>query len=217
MPRLDKSISNQIPPTSAESNEWDPIILMRPLQSNTLEESDGWPPFDPTTALSRPNPDMVVNVGDLNYNQGLNGLNFNAFMAAAAPMNPSPMSGVGDYDPGFMSSMSSNVAGGASSILGIDTIGGPSSFDQAEPTTQPTPSTSSGNIAWTKQEDKCLMSLKLQGLSYSDIQDEMRREFGWTRNKNVLGKRFAVLKKRSKPQIKTRVSIHHLLRDSAVY
>ncbi|RKL28954.1 hypothetical protein BFJ72_g12178 [Fusarium proliferatum] len=49
------------------------------------------------------------------------------------------------------------------------------------------------------------MSLKAEGLGYSAIQDEMRKKFGWTRNKNVLVKRFAVLKKRCKPQIKTRI------------
>jgi hypothetical protein len=112
--------------------------------------------------------------------------------------------------------MNPDVAGGAnhtsttnqaSQILGIDANGGPSSFDQPEPTTQQTQNTPSGNTTWTKQEDKFLMGAKAQGLSYSDIQVEMRKEFGSTKNKNVLCKRFAVLKKRCKPQIKTRVSI----------
>jgi hypothetical protein len=226
MAQLDKSSSNQAPPTSAESTEWDtnPALPIRPLQSNTLEESDGWPPFfDHTAAWSGVNPDMMGKVDDFNYNQGLNGVNFNTFMAAAAAMHPSGMSGVGDYDPGFMVSMNPNVAGGAnhtsatnqaSPVLGIHAVGGPSSFDQAEPTTQPTQNTPSGNTAWTKQEDKVLLSLKAQGFSYSDIQDEMWKEFGSTKNRNVLCKRFALLKKRCKPQIKTRVSIRHLIRDS---
>ncbi|KAH7252702.1 hypothetical protein BKA59DRAFT_554992 [Fusarium tricinctum] len=214
MPQLDKSLSNQIPPTSAESTKWDPTLLMRPPQSNTLEEFLNWRSlFDSTPPLSEGNPDLMSQVGGLNYNQGLNDFNYNSFMTATAS-NPGPVSGVGGYDPGFMISMIPNVAGEAnhtsvtpqsSPLPSIDDNGGPSSFDQAEPTSQPTPNTLSGSIAWTKQEDKCLMSLKLQGLSYSDIQEEMRKEFGWTRNKNVLGKRFAVLKKRSKPQIKTRI------------
>ncbi|KAF4442453.1 hypothetical protein F53441_11739 [Fusarium austroafricanum] len=215
MAQLDKSSANQTSPASAESTEWDtnPTLPMRLLQSNNLEESDGWPPFfDPTAAWSGVNPDMMGKVGDFNYNQGLNGLDLNPFMVA--PMHPSAMSGVGNYDPGFMASMHPNVAGEAdrtsatnqaSSVLGIDANGGSSSFDQAESTTQPTPNTPSGNNTWTKQEDKFLMGLKAQGLSYSAIQDEMRKEFGWTRNKNVLVKRFAVLKKRCKPQIKTRI------------
>ncbi|KIL89196.1 hypothetical protein FAVG1_07590 [Fusarium avenaceum] len=216
MPELEKSLSNQIPPASAESIKWDPILYMRPPpQSNTLEESDGWFTVpDHTTTWFRASQDTVIKVGDMDYRQELLGLNFNSYMAAG-PMHPSPISGVGDYDSGYMPSMNPNIAGGpnhtsatmqASPILSIDDNGGPSSFDQAEPTSQPTPNTLSGSsIAWTKQEEKCLMSLKLQGLSYSDIQEEMRKEFGWARNKNVLGKRFAFLKKRSKPQIKTRI------------
>jgi hypothetical protein len=220
MAQLNKSSANQPPATAAESTEWDPITLMRPFQANTLEEFDGWTPFfDPTAEWSRA--DMVGKVGYLNYDQGLDDLNFDPFMAAAAAaaaaaMNPSAMSGIGDYDPGLMASMNPDVAGGAnhtsatnqaSQILGIDANGGPSSFDQAESATQQTQNTPSGNTTWTKQEDKFLMGAKAQGLSYSDIQVEMRKEFGSTKNKNVLCKRFAVLKKRCKPQIKTRVSI----------
>lgn len=218
MSQLDESSSNQALPTSAESFEWDMNTAqpMHSLQPNTFVKPDGWYHFF-DSAAPRPegNPHLISKFVDVSYNgQGFAGPNFNPFMDAAATMNPSPVSGVGDYDAGFMPSMNPNVSGGpnytsptmqASPIISIDDNGCPSSFDQAEPTSQPTPNTPSGNIAWTKQEDKSLMSLKLQGLSYSDIQDEMRKEFGWTRNKNVLGKRFAVLKKRSKPQIKTRI------------
>ncbi|KAG5661357.1 hypothetical protein KAF25_005479 [Fusarium avenaceum] len=216
MSQLDKSISNQNPPTTAESTQWDTTtdLPLRSLESNALEDSNDWRLFYNSTApLSEANSDPMSRVGDINYSQGLDDANFNSFTAAAA-MNPSPMSGVGDYDPGFMAHMNPYIPGRghhtsgtsqASPFISIDDSGDLPSFNHPEPTTQPTPSTVSGNIAWTKEEDKCLMSLKIQGLSYSDIQDEMRKEFGWTRNKNVLGKRFAILKKRSKPHIKARI------------
>ncbi|KAF4439228.1 hypothetical protein FACUT_4305 [Fusarium acutatum] len=92
-----------------------------------------------------------------------------------------------------------------SSLLGIDANESSPSFDGGGPSAQWIASTPSSNSGWTKEQDKLLMSLKAQGLGYSAIQDEMRKEFGWTRNKNVLVKRFAVLKKRCKPQIKTRI------------
>ncbi|KAF5568310.1 hypothetical protein FPHYL_2848 [Fusarium phyllophilum] len=93
----------------------------------------------------------------------------------------------------------------ASSFPRIDANGDSPSFDAGDSTPQSIASALSSSSGWTKEQDKLLMSLKAQGLGYSAIQDERRKEFGWTRNKNVLVKRFAVLEKRCKPQIKTRI------------
>jgi hypothetical protein len=189
---------------------------MPALQPNGLAESAGRPQFlDPAAALS--------GVGEFNYTQGFNGLNLGFI-----PTEHQGATGqVGDFSQEtqdlatYMSPVHPNVMekvdntlinNQASSLLGIDANESLPSFDSGGPSTQSATSTPSSSNGWTKEQDKLLMSLKAQGLGYSAIQAEMKKKFGSTRNKNVLVKRFAVLKKRYKPQIKTRVSIHHLHR-----
>lgn len=227
MPRDDYPFANQALFTPGYNTEWNPVpsLPMPTLQSNALAESDGWPQFlGPAAALSVSTPDIMAKVGDFNYAQRLNSFNLNAPVPTG---HPSAMGEVGNYNQEFTSYMPSVHPNGnygmkmldntpttnrAPSLLVIDANGASPSFDGGDSTTQSIASAPSSNSGWTKEQDNFLMNLKAQGLGYSAIQDEMRKEFGWTRNKNVLVKRFAVLKKRCKPQIKTRVSMNHLHR-----
>ncbi|PNP75018.1 hypothetical protein FNYG_11665 [Fusarium nygamai] len=217
MTRNDYPSANQAPFEPGYSTEWNsiPPVPMPALQSNALAESAAWPQFlDSAAALSGEDPDTMAGVGDFNYAQGFNGLSLNGFIPSE---HPGAVDEVADYSQdlaSYLSSVHPNVmekldntliTNQASSLLGIDANESSPSFDGGGPSTQPTASTPSSNNGWTKEQDKLLMSLKAQGLGYSAIQDEMRKEFGSTRNKNVLVKRFAVLKKRCKPQIKTRI------------
>ncbi|TVY72999.1 hypothetical protein Focb16_v011490 [Fusarium oxysporum f. sp. cubense] len=220
MPRDDYPSANQALFTPDYNTEWNPVpsLPMPALQSNALAESDGWPQFlGPAAALSVSTPDIMAKVGDFNYAQRLNSFNLNAPVPTG---HPSAMGEVGNYNQELTSYMPSVHPNGnygmkmldntpttnrAPYLLGIDANGASPSFDGGDSTTQSIASAPSSNSGWTKEQDNFLMNLKAQGLGYSAIQDEMRKEFGWTRNKNVLVKRFAVLKKRCKPQIKTRI------------
>ncbi|KAF5575073.1 hypothetical protein FPANT_11479 [Fusarium pseudoanthophilum] len=208
--------ANQVPFAPGYSSEWSfPPLPMPAPQSNALAESAGWPQFlDPAAALSAVDPDTMAGAGNFNYAQGFNDLSLNGFVPTE---HPGAAGQVGDCSQDFATYMSPvhlNVIeklddnptnGPVSSLLGIDANESSPSFDGGGPSTQSSASTPSSNNGWTKEQDKLLMSLKAQGLGYSAIQDEMRKQFGSTRNKNVLVKRFAVLKKRYKPQIKTRI------------
>lgn len=204
--------ANQAPFASGYSTEWNsiPPLPMPALQPNALAESAVWSQFfDSAAALSTVDPDTMAGVGDFNYAQGFNDLNLNGFNPS---QHPGATGEVADYSQdlaSYVSSLHPNVdntviANQASPFLGIDANESSPSFDGG-PSTQSIASTPSSSNGWTKEQDKLLMSLKAQGLGYSAIQDEMRKQFGSTRNKNVLVKRFAVLKKRCKPQIKTRI------------
>lgn len=227
MPRKDPPSTIQAPIAPGHSADW-PLMPYHPgssQQSNALAGSAGWLQFfGPTAALSGEDPGTMAGVGDFNYAQRFNGLNLNGFVPAEHP-------GVGqggDYSQDFATYMppvhshvmekldSIPINNQASPLLGIDPNGPYPSFDGGDPATQSIESPPSSNNGWTKEQDKLLMSLKAQGLGYSAIQDEMRKQFGWTRNKNVLVKRFAVLKKRCKPQIKTRVSRNYLTTSIAI-
>ncbi|KAF5575374.1 hypothetical protein FPCIR_13171 [Fusarium pseudocircinatum] len=213
MPRDDYPSANQAPFALSCSNEWNsaPSLPIPSLQSNALAGSAGWPQFfGPVAGVDS---DMMAEV-DFNYDQRLNGLNLNVLIPTE---HPGALGQVADYSQQlgtYVSSVQPNVmetlddattTNRVSSLLGIDTNGTSPNVDGGDPTTHSIASAPSGNGGWTKEQDKLLMSLKAQGLGYSAIQDEMRKEFGWTRNKNVMVKRFAVLKKRCKPQIKTRI------------
>ncbi|SCO85986.1 uncharacterized protein FRV6_10113 [Fusarium oxysporum] len=185
MPRDEYPSANQALFTPGYNTEWNPVpsFPMPTLQSNALAESDGWPQFlGPAAALSVSTPDIMAKVGDFNYAQRLNSFNLNAPVPTG---HPSAMGEVGNYNQEFTSYMPSVHPNGNYGMKMPLTL---------PPLTEP-------HLFW----DNFLMNLKAQGLGYSAIQDEMRKEFGWTRNKNVLVKRFAVLKKRCKPQIKTRI------------
>lgn len=227
MPRDDYPSANQAPFAPGYSTDWNPIASppLSALHSNALAESAVWPQFlGPAAALYGEDPETMAGVGDLHYAQRFNGLNLNAFIPAE---HPGATEQVRDYSQDFATYMSPahpNVMGKldhipitnqASSLLGIDPNGTSPSFDGGDSATQSIANGPSSNNGWTKEQDKLLMNLKAQGLGYSAIQDEMRKQFGWTRNKNVLVKRFAVLKKRCKPQIKTRVSRNHLTTPTA--
>ncbi|CVK94455.1 uncharacterized protein FMAN_03551 [Fusarium mangiferae] len=217
MPRNDFPSAIQAPISPGYSADW-PLMPYRPgssQQSNALAGSAGWLQFlGPAAASSGEDPDTMAGVGDFNYAQRFNGLSLNGFIPVE---HPGVMGHVGDYSQDFATHMSSvhpnvmgkldsiPIANQASPLLGIDPNRTYPSFDGGDPATQSIESPPSSNNGWTKEQDKLLMSLKAQGLGYSAIQDEMRKQFGWTRNKNVLVKRFAVLKKRCKPQIKTRI------------
>lgn len=220
--------ASQVPSLPGNSTDWTSIspLPMSALQSNALAESAGWPQFlGPAAALSREDQDTMAGVGDFNYAQHLNGSNLLLFIPAE---NPGVTGQVVDCNQEFATYMPSihpnvkeklnntPVTNRASSLLRIDADGFSPSFGEGDPTTQSIASGPSSNNGWTEEQDKLLMSLKAQGLVYSAIQDEMRKAFGWTRNKNVLVKRFAVLKKRCKPQIKTRVSRNHLPISTAI-
>lgn len=226
MPRDDYPSADQAPFAPGYSTEWNPIPSppLSALHSNALAESAVWPQFlSPAAASYGEDPDTMAGVGDFNYAQRFNGLNLNGFIPAE---HPGAMGPVGDYSQDFatyMSPVHPNVMGKphsvpitnqASPLLGVDPNRPHTSFDGGDPATQSIASPPSSNNGWTKEQDKLLMSLKAQGLGYSAIQDEMRKQFGCTRNKNVLVKRFAVLKKRCKPQIKTRVSRNYLTSSS---
>ncbi|KAF5667004.1 hypothetical protein FDENT_12203 [Fusarium denticulatum] len=219
MPHDDYPSANQVPIAPGYSTEWNsiPPLPMPALQPNALAESAVWPQFlDPAAALSAVDPDTMANVGagDFNYAQGFNSLNLNGFIPTE---RPGAAGQLGDYSqdlatympsipPDVMEKLDNTpITNPVSSLLGIDANESSPSFDRGGPSTQFTAGTPSINNGWTKEQDKLLMSPKTQGLGYSAIQDEMRKEFGSTRNKNVLVKRFAVLKKRCKPQIKTRI------------
>ncbi|KLO85631.1 uncharacterized protein FFB20_11676 [Fusarium fujikuroi] len=217
MPRDDYSSVYQAPFAPSHGTKWNsvPSLHMPALQSNALAESAGWPQLlGPAAALSGENPDIMAGVGDYNYPHGFSGLNINSFITAE---DPGATRQLGDYIQDFTTHMSSvhpnvmekldntPITNRASSLLGIDPNGPSPSFDGGDPMTQSIANPPSSNNGWTNEQDKLLMRLKAQSLGYSAIQEEMRKKFGWTRNKNVLVKRFAVLKKRYKPQIKTRI------------
>ncbi|KAF5650871.1 hypothetical protein F25303_4248 [Fusarium sp. NRRL 25303] len=208
MPRNNHPSVNQGPISTGCSTE-DVFIASQSMssqQSNALAESTGWSQFLGPA-------DCMAEVG-FNYTQPFNGLNLNLFVPAE---HPGATRQVADYNPDlatYMSSVHPNIVekientlttNRGSSLIGIDANGASPSFDGGGSTTQSIASAASSNNGWTKEQDNLLINLKAQGLGYSAIQDEMRKEFGWTRNKNVLVKRFAVLKKRCKPQIKTRI------------
>ncbi|KAF5551099.1 hypothetical protein FNAPI_7498 [Fusarium napiforme] len=201
--------ANQVPFAPGYSSEWNAVPPL-PMPANALAESTVWPQFsDPAAALSGVDPDTMAGAGDLNYAQGFNGLNLSGFIPSERPGAVGEGANYSQDLASYMSSLHPNVdntviANQASPLLGIDANESTPSFDGG-PFTPPIASTPSSSNGWTKEQDKLLMSLKAQGLGYSAIQDEMRKQFGSTRNKNVLIKRFAVLKKRYKPQIKTRI------------
>ncbi|KAG5811549.1 hypothetical protein H9Q74_004642 [Fusarium xylarioides] len=217
MPRNDYTPSaNQAPLAPGYSTEWTstPSFPMPALQSNAMAESPDWFQFlGPAAALSGEDPDTTAGSGDFNYAQGFNGLNLNGFIPAEHPGAAGQMvdnsqdlaTYMSSVHPNVMEKLDNSPTNPASSLPRIDANEPSPSFDSGGPSTQWIPSTPSSNTGWTKEQDKLLMSLKAQGLGYSTIQDEMRKQFGSTRNKNVLVKRFAVLKKRCKPQIKTRI------------
>ncbi|KAF4944170.1 hypothetical protein FGADI_12883 [Fusarium gaditjirri] len=217
MPRDNFSSASEASFRPVYNTEWDstPPLVMPTLQSNALTEYNGWPQFfGPASVLPGVGPDMVANVRDFHYAQRLNDFDTNAFNATDHPSAMKEVENFNQEVTGYMPSVHPNVTekldntlttNRASSLLGIDLSGASPGFDGGDSTTNSIANTPSSNIGWTKEQDKCLMSLKAQGLGYSAIQDEMRKEFGWTRNKNMLVKRFAALKKRYKPQIKTRV------------
>ncbi|RBA19165.1 hypothetical protein FPRO05_10094 [Fusarium proliferatum] len=217
MPRDSSSSAYQAPFAPGHGTEWDPVssLHMPTQQSTAVGESASWPQFlGPAAALSAEDPDTMAGFGDYNYAHGCSGLNINSFIPAE---HPGAMRQLGDYIQDFTTHISSvhpnimekldntPITNRVSSLLGIDPNGTSPSFDGGDPATRSIANAPSSNNGWTKEQDKLLMSLKAQGLGYSAIQDEMRKQFGWTRNKNVLVKRFAVLKKRCKPQIKTRI------------
>ncbi|KAF5709531.1 hypothetical protein FMUND_10020 [Fusarium mundagurra] len=217
MPRDDTSSTNQATFEPGYSTEWNsiPPLPMPALQPNAQAESPVWPQFlDPAAALSGEHPDIMAGVGDFNYAQGFNDLNLDGFIPGEHPGSTGQAADFSQAFAKYMPSFHPNVmeklnntpiTNPVSSLLGIDGNESSPSFDGGGPSTQSAASTPSSNIGWTKEQDKLLMSLKARGLGYSAIQDEMTKQFGWTRNKNVLVKRFAVLKKRCKPQIKTRI------------
>ncbi|KAF5968346.1 hypothetical protein FCOIX_11464 [Fusarium coicis] len=217
MPHDDYPSANQVPFAPGYSTEWNsvPPPPMPALQPNALAESAGWSHFlDPAAALSAIDPGTMAGVNDFNYAQGFNGLNLNGFIPSE---HPGATGQVGDYSqdlatylpsrhPDVMEKLDNTlITNPVSPLSGIGANEPSPSFDGGGPSTQASASTPSSNNGWTKEQDTLLMSLKAQGLGYSAIQDEMRKKFGSTRNKNVLVKRFAVLKKRYKPQIKTRI------------
>ncbi|KAF5543143.1 hypothetical protein FMEXI_7159 [Fusarium mexicanum] len=213
MQRDDYPSVDQAPFEPGFSAEWNsiPSLPTPVLPSNALAESAGWyQSLGPAAALSGEDPDTMAGVSNFNYAQRFNGLNLNGFIPAG---HPGATGQVEDYNQDFAKYLSSKqpsivgqlTASRAPSLLVVAANEASPSFDAGDPATQSIASTPSSNIGWTKEQDKLLMSLKAQGLGYSAIQDEMTKEFGWTRNKNVLVKRFAVLKKRYKPQIKTRI------------
>ncbi|KAF5584717.1 uncharacterized protein FSUBG_12680 [Fusarium subglutinans] len=209
MQRDDYPSIDQAPFEPGFSAEWNSISsLPTPaLPSNALAESAGWfQSLGPAAALSGDDPNTMAGV----YARGFNGLSLNGFIHTE---HPGATGQAVDHSQDFAKSMSSVhpsimeqlITKRAPSFTVIDANEASPSYGGGDPTTQSIASTPSSNTGWTKEQDKLLMSLKAQGLGYSAIQDEMRKEFGWTRNKNVLVKRFAVLKKRCKPQIKTRI------------
>ncbi|KAF5238950.1 hypothetical protein FANTH_10122 [Fusarium anthophilum] len=212
MQRDDYPSINQAPFEPGFSAEWNstPSLPTPALPSNAVAESAGWfQSLGPAAALPGEDPDTMARVSNFNYAQRFNGLNLNGLIPAE---HPGATGQVEDYNQDFaryLSSMQPSIVGQLTAnrapSLVIDANEASPSFDAGDPATQSIASTPSNNVGWTKEQDKLLMSLKAQGLGYSAIQDEMRKEFGWTRNKNVLVKRFAVLKKRCKPQIKTRI------------
>ncbi|KAG4255428.1 hypothetical protein FPRO04_03960 [Fusarium proliferatum] len=218
MSRDDCPSANQIPFAPGYSTGWTstPSIPISSLQSNALENPAGPSQFlGPAAVLSREDRDSMAVVGGVNYAQHFNDSNLLVFIS---PENPSVTRQVVDCNQGFETYMSSiyptvmekldntPTINQASPLRGVNAIGGTfPSFDREDSTTQSIASPPLSNNGRTKEQDKLLMSLKAEGLGYSAIQDEMRKKFGWTRNKNVLVKRFAVLKKRCKPQIKTRI------------
>ncbi|EWG41404.1 hypothetical protein FVEG_03530 [Fusarium verticillioides 7600] len=209
--------TNQVPIAPGHSTDRNsvPPLPMPALQSNALAESPGWLQFlDQAVALSGDDQNTMAGVGDFNYAQDFSGLNLNGSIPTEHPGATGQM---GDFAQDFATGMPSThpnvmekldntpINNPVSSLLGIDGNESSPSFDGGGPSTQSSASTPSSNTGWTKEQDKLLMSLKAQGLAYSAIQDEMTKQFGSTRNKNVLVKRFAVLKKRCKPQIKSRI------------